>query len=154
MQKSLFPKSGQEAFPAKTSQWREWGLALGLEGDSLDSFMSLLDSLMKVAPALLLSRTCQVSSRPTEEGTSESLFDRWPRSGMVLDGVYLTAGTSESPSHAQESSLSDVIETSSVPEKYFLSPNAAQGIIRRVDRMGRKLFPPLREALEILAQGP
>jgi len=40
-----------------------------------------------------------------------------------------------------------------VPQKYFLSPNAAKGILRRADRMGRSLFPPLREALEILAKG-
>ena len=31
--------------------------------------------------------------------------------------------------------------------------NAAKGIIRRADRMGRNLFPPLRQALEILSKG-
>ena len=38
-----------------------------------------------------------------------------------------------------------------MPERYFLSPNAATGILRRADQMGRNLFPPFRSALEILS---
>jgi DNA (cytosine-5)-methyltransferase 1 len=71
---------------------------------------------------------------------------------MVLDGVCLTAGTSESPNHAKESTLLDVIETGEAPQRYFISPNAARGMMRRTDQMGRSLFPPLRKALEILAK--
>lgn len=153
-QTSLFPTFGQADSPARTSQWREWGRELGLGGDDLDSFLSFLDSLRQVAPELLSSRTCRVSSLPMEAETSESLFKLWPRSGMAWDGGCLTAGTSESPNRGRESSLSDAIVTGEVPQKYFLSPNAARGIIRRVDRMGRNLFRPLREALEILAKDP
>lgn len=114
--------------------------------------MSLLDYLSKVAPELLSSRTFQASSLATEDETSESSFERWPASGMVWGGACLTAGSLESPSHVRESTLSDVIETGEVPQRYFLSPNAARGMLRRVDRMGRSLFPPLRSALEILAK--
>lgn len=153
MQISLFQTSGQEDSHARTSQWREWGLELGLKGKGLDSFMSLLDYLSKVAPELLSSRTFQASSLPTEAKTSESLFKRWPASGILSGGVCLTAGSLESPSHVSESTLSDVIETTEAPPKYFLSPNAARGILRRADRMGRNLFPPLRSALEILSKG-
>jgi DNA (cytosine-5)-methyltransferase 1 len=71
---------------------------------------------------------------------------------MVWDGVCLTAKVSESPNHASESSLWDAIEKGPVPDRYFLSPNAAKGMMRRADRMGRKLFPHLRESLEILAE--
>src|SRR5205823_6449630 len=73
--------------------------------------------------------------------------------GIAWDGVCLIAGTLESPSRVKESILSDVIETSKVQDKYFLSPNAARGMLRRVDQMGRSLFPPLRKALEILSKG-
>lgn len=152
-QTSLFPTCGPEDSLARMSRWREWGRELGLRGQSLDSFTSLLDYLSKASPELLSSRTFQVSSLATEDETSESLFARWPASGILSDGVCLTAGSLESPSHAKESSLSDVIETSEVPQRYFLSPNAARGMLRRADRMGRSLFPPLRSALEILAQG-
>jgi hypothetical protein len=153
MQMYLFQTCGLEDSPAKTSLLREWAHELGLEGSSLDSFMSTLDSLIKVAPELLSSRTSRVSSLATMEGILESSSERWPTSGTAWDGVCLTAVTSESPSHVKESTLSDVIETGPVPEEYFLSPNAARGMLRRTDRMGRSLFPPLRRALEILAEG-
>lgn len=61
--------------------------------------------------------------------------------------------TSESPNDAVESSLRDVLETSPVPAKYFLSQKAAQGILRRAERRGRRLPEPLRTALYSVA-GP
>lgn len=153
MQMSLPLKSGQEDSLVRTSRWRGWGRELGLRGKNLDSFLNLLDYLSKVAPEFSSSRTFQVFSLPTEGETSESSFKRWPASGMTLGGVCLTAGTLESPSHVKESTLLAAIEMGEVPPKYFLSPNAARGMLRRVNRMGRNLFPPLRQALEILAKG-
>ena len=150
-QKSLIPTSGSEAFHAKMSPWLEWASEMGFEESDLDSFMSLLSSLSETAPEFWSSKTFQASCLPTEDETSESLFERWPNSGMASDGVCLTAKTSESPNHGSESSLWDAIEKTEVPETYFLSPNAAKGMMRRADRMGRKLFPHLRESLEILA---
>lgn len=152
MQTSLFPMSGQADSPARTSQWREWAQERGFEGSSLDSFMNMLTLLETDALELFSSRTFRASSAAMEDGTSKSLFERWPTSGILSDGVFLTAGTSESPSRVSESTLLGLIETGEVPDRYFLSPNAARGIIRRADRMGRNLFPPLRQALEILAE--
>ena len=153
MQMYLFPKSGQGDSPVKTSRLREWGRELGLKGKNLDSFLSLLGYLKKDVPEFSSSRTFQVSSLATEEEILKSSYERWPTSGMAWDGVCLTAGISECPSHVSESTLSGAIETGEAPERYFLSPNAARGIIRRSDRMGRNLFPPLRNALEILSKG-
>lgn len=143
---------GLEAFPAKTYRLRAWGLERVFEANSRGS-SSISLGLSKLAARLSsLSRTWQVSSLPTREETSKSLFERWPNSGMVWDGECLTAATSESPNRARESTLLHAIETQSVPERYFLSPNAAKGMLRRTDRMGRTLFPPLRKSLEILAK--
>ena len=152
-QMRLFQTSGPADSRARMSQWREWGLAQGFEGRSLDSFLSLLAYLESAAPEFLSSRTFRAFSLATEDVTSESYSKRWPNSGTAWDGVCLTAATSASPSHAKESSLLDAIETGEVPDKYFLSPNAAKGIMRRTDQMGRRLFPPLRKSLEILAKG-
>ena len=143
-QASLFPTYGQAGSPARMSQWREWGRELGLKGRALDSFLSLLDYLHSTVPEFSSSRTFQASSLRTVDATSESLFKRWPNSGMAWDGVCLTAGTSEFPSHVKESILLDAIETGEVPQRYFLSPNAAKGMLRRADRMGRPLFPPFK----------
>ena len=143
---------GLEDSPAKMSRWLQWGQELALEDENLHSFLSMLDSLEMHAPEFSSSRTFQVSSLATVDETSKSLFARWPNSGMVWDGVCLTARTSESPNHASESILLDAVETGQVPDRYFLSPNAAKGMLRRCDKMGRKLFPPLRKSLEILSK--
>src|SRR5437588_11294640 len=153
MQQSLFPISGLGDSHVKMSRWREWGREQGLKGRALVSFMTLLDYLKRAVPEFLLSKTFRAYYLPTGDETSEPLYERWPTSGIVSDGVCLTAKTSESPSHAVESTLSDVIETGEVPSRYFLSWNAAKGMLRRANRMGRPLFPPLRKALEILSKG-
>ena len=140
-------------FPCQDVSLARMGPRAGLKGKNRDSFLSLLDYLSKVAPEFSSSRTFQVSSLATTEGTSDSFFKRWPASGIVSDGVCLTAGSLESPNLVKESTLSGVIETGSVQPRYFLSPNAARGILRRAERMGRTLFPPLRQALEILSKG-
>ena len=151
-QPSLFPTSGSEDSLARTSLWLAWGRDLDLEGSSLDSFTNFLDWLSSAAPELFSSKTCRAFSLPTREEISSSSYGLWPNSGMAWDGVCLTAKTSESPNLVKECSLWDVIEKGEVPQKYFLSPNAAKGILRRADRMERELFPHLRKALEILSK--
>lgn len=143
--------SGSEDFHAKTSRWQEWATDLGLRGSDQDSFMSLLALLEELAPELCFSKTLQVSLVPTMDEISQQSSGRWPNSGILSDGVCLTAKTSESPNRGNVSTLSGVIETGKVPEKYFLRASAAQGMLRRANRMGRPLFPYLRKALEILA---
>ena len=80
---------------------------------------------------------------------------RWGNWVMAWRGEYLTADGSEFPSGAVACGLSDILETRDVPAKYFLSPKAAAGILRRAERRGRELPQALRAALEALASpGP
>ncbi len=151
-QTSLKLTFGQQDSHARTSRLREWGQDLGFEGASLDSFMSSCGSFEDACQEQLSSRTCTGFSLATEDETSQSYSRRWTNSGMVSHGVCLTAKTSESPSNAVVSTLLPCIETGEVPEKYFLSQNAATGILRRVDRMGRNLPPSFRRSLEILSE--
>ena len=149
--KSPQPTSGSGASPVRTSASPEWDLEADSAAAIPASFSSLLTSLASVAPRLLSSKTLRHSSLPTMEEISQSSYGRWPTSGMAWRGAYLTVDTSASPNQEAESSLSDLLEDPPVPDRYFLSPNAATGILRRADRMGRNLFPPLRSALEILS---
>ena len=151
-QKSQKQMFGQQVFPARTSRWQEWGRDLGFEGASLDCFTNLCASFEDAAREPLSSKTCTAFSLATEDETSPSYSRRWTNSGMVSRGVCLTAKTSESPNSAEESTLLPYIDAGEVPEKYFLSPNAAIGILRRVDQMGRNLPPSFRQSLEILAR--
>nr|WP_296290698.1 hypothetical protein [Limnohabitans sp.] len=149
---SLLPMSGVEDSHAKTFRSQEWDHDQDLLEKELVSFTILLDCLSSTAPELFSSKTLQGFSAHMKEETLPSLPARWPSSGILSDGVYLTANTSEYLNQGSECSLLGVIETGRVHSRYFLNPTAAQGILRRTDRMGRNLFPPLRKSLEGLAQ--
>jgi hypothetical protein len=66
----------------------------------------------------------------------------WPdfqNSGMASPTEFLTLSTSEFPSAAAVSSLSDILETGELPQRYFLSATACKGILRRAERRGKEL---------------
>jgi hypothetical protein len=52
-------------------------------------------------------------------------------------------------------SLSDILETGDVPQRYYLSAKACKGILRRADKRGKELPPQLARALQaVAASGP
>jgi hypothetical protein len=67
---------------------------------------------------------------------------------------FLTLNTSEWPSDAAVCSLSDVLETGELPQRYFLSAKACRGILRRAEKRGKQLPPSLAEALQAVASEP
>lgn len=71
---------------------------------------------------------------------------------MTSPGECWTADTSEYPNEgAVSSSLADVLE-GAVAAKYYLSPKAAAGILRRASRRGRALPHHLEAALMAVVQ--
>jgi len=48
-------------------------------------------------------------------------------------------------------SLSDILETGDVPQRFYLSAKACAGIIRRADKRGKELPPQLARALQAVA---
>ena len=88
----------------------------------------------------------------TPDAISLSYSRRWPTSGFTTSlGECWTADTSECPSDGDaSSSLADVL-LETVPERFFLSPRAAAGILRRAEKRGRELPRALAEALTALA---
>ena len=59
--------------------------------------------------------------------------------------------TGESPREENVSTLSQIL-MANVPEKYYLSQKACQGILRRASARGKELPPLLKAALERQAQ--
>jgi hypothetical protein len=51
------------------------------------------------------------------------------------------------PNGAVVCSLSQVLETGEIPQRYFLSARACAGILRRAEKRGKELPPALRTAL-------
>lgn len=70
----------------------------------------------------------------------------WVQDGRLLTD-FSTRDTGECPSVAVESTLSQILEAN-VPQKYYLSAKACEGILRRAERRGKELPPMLKEALE------
>lgn len=92
---------------------------------------------------------CQV----TEEGILAPSSLRWQNAGMGSPTGFLTLSTSEWHKDAEESLLSDTLEIGDLPERYYLSKTACQGILRRAEKRGKQLPQMLKEALEAVALG-
>ena len=97
-----------------------------------------------------LSRTSLAFYPATEDVTLLSSFVGWSNAGMASPGGYLTLSISESPSDGDACSLSEVLEADAAP-KYYLSPKACRGILRRAELRGRLLPERLRQELERVA---
>ena len=121
-------------------------------------------------------RTSQALSPPTEEMisklSSKQLSELKRKGSRCLrlritdgrkrtyiwetDGAWLTEfstlNTGPSPSEEQESTLSQIL-LAEVPQKYYLSPKACLGILRRASVRGKELPEVLRKALERQADG-
>lgn len=73
-----------------------------------------------------------------------------------MDGAwlteFLTLNTGASPNVEQGSTLSQIL-LAEMPEKYYLSPTACLGILRRASVRGKELPEVLKKALERQAGG-
>lgn len=57
----------------------------------------------------------------------------------------------EWPNDAAVCSLPQILETGQIPQRFFLSPKACSGILRRAEKRGCKLPQKFREAAERVA---
>ncbi len=111
---------------------------------------SITGSLLNSAPPGLSGKMSLGSSLVEAAQTLKRSSGRLPNSGMAWSGQFLTLNTSEWRNGAVVCSLSDILEESPDP-KYSLSAKACLGILRRAEKRGKELPPPLRAALEAVA---
>ena len=86
---------------------------------------------------------------PDKNGLTQT--SSWETDGALLT-EFLTLNIGESPSVADESTLSQIL-IPNAPEKYYLSAKACEGILRRAERRGKTLPPLLKTALEQQIKG-
>jgi hypothetical protein len=98
-----------------------------------------------------VGRTSPVSCQQTTEGRWAPSLEGWGSSGMGSPIECWTLNTSDWPSDGSACSLSAILETGAVPQRFYLSARACQGILRRAERRGKKLPIPLQAALEAVA---
>jgi len=125
----------------------------GLTVTDQDSSESIYDFLTNFTRNGSSSKTSPVSCRLTTDGIMEPSSGRWGNSVIISPDGFWTLNTRESRRDVVESSLSAILEPPGERlRKYFLSPTACQGILRRAAKRGRKLPELLEQALNHVAQ--
>jgi len=135
-----------EEHPAKASQLQDFEKDLLTRGGT--SCSPILPLLQDIAPDGWFGRTSPASCQATEEEILEPSSGRWANSGMGSPTECLTLSTSEWPKDGDVCLLSDTLETGDVPQRFYLSAKACQGILRRAEKRGKKLPSALQVALE------
>jgi len=110
-----------------------------------------LQLLHDISPDGWSGKTSLASCHQTEDGILAPSSQRWGKSGMGSPTAFVTLNISEWPKDASVCLLSDTLETGNVPQRFFLSAKACQGILRRAEKRGKKLPEQLQHALEAVA---
>ena len=165
------------ARPARRSAWRAKGKGWKMREETCRSRSAASQTQLTMfgeetenRRALFCGKTCQESC-PTKATRSGAFLASFPARAVsfsqqgegggtlvvCLDpkeqsrGGCSTPNFSEWPNDAAVCSLWQVLETGSVPKKYFLSVKACAGILRRAERRGKALPTMLLRALEQVA---
>lgn len=101
------------------------------------------DFASKKAPKVQLS---------TFIGRDDAPKIKWSSGGIMVAGRCMMAPVSSSPNKPIKSLFVDALDSVKPSSRYFLSPNAATGILRRVASQDRELFAPLDAALRRLSK--
>ena len=122
------------------------------------SRLPILPSLTAIAPSGFFGRTSPAFCHRGTDGTLAPSSGDWSNSGMGSPIECWTLNTCEwtgldglSLKDAGVSSLSDVLEAGDVPQRYYLTPRACAGILRRAVNRGKDLPQLLARALEAVA---
>ena len=86
------------------------------------------------------------------DGHDQAPKIKWSNGGVMFKGTCLMAAVSPAPKKPVFTRLVDALDKTKPSSRYFLSPNAATGILRRVESQQRTLFGPLDAALRRLSK--
>jgi hypothetical protein len=115
------------------------GKRLGLDDPRGNLALVFLDVVRRSGARWFVYENVPASCLPTADGTLAPSSGQWGNSGLGTATECLTLNTSEFPSGAVACSLSDILETGDLPQRYFLSPKACAGILRRAAKRGKVL---------------
>jgi hypothetical protein len=102
-------------------------------------------------PSGLFGKMSPVSCQLTEDERLEPSSGGWLKSGMGSHTGFLTLNTLECHKDAGVCSLSGILETTGVPQRFYLSAKACAGILRRAEKRGKKMPAMLEGALRSVA---
>jgi len=141
-QLSIFSLAELPASPSPSpDSERDWLIRVATSPSRISQFW------IAIAPPGAVGRTCPASCQVAADGTLVPFSEGWGNSGMGGPTESWTLNTSEWPSAAVVCSLSAILEAGNVPQRYYLTPRACQGILRRAEKRGRELPKALYHAL-------
>jgi hypothetical protein len=117
-----------------------------------NSLLPLQDWLNEFVPSGFSGKTSRASYPAAGVLISQPSKILWSKSGISSPGECLTQDISERPSVVKESFLSDILETGDLPQRYYLSPTACAGILKRGERRKKNIPPVLKMALKAVAE--
>lgn len=123
---------------------RDW---LESEAGCGGNFVGLFESVGRDG---LLSKTFPACYPVAPDATLPRSFAGWSSAGIAAPGGFWMLSISEFPSDGSACSLSEVLETEAAP-RFYLSPVACRGILRRAEKRGARLPQTLLEALAKVA---
>jgi hypothetical protein len=142
--------------PASPSRSQDF--AKGLLTLEATSCLHLVQWLKDTSRGGSSGKTSPESCHLTADGILAPSSGCWQNSGMGLPTAFLTLNTCEwtgldglSLNDDGVCSLSDVLQNGAVPQRFYLSPKACAGILRRAEKRGKTLPPQLQHALEAAA---
>lgn len=112
---------------------------------NIEQFDSLLENYKDFKTPIIINNLNKINFSDT------ALEHKWLRGGLVWNNMCWEANCYPTPAHYVTSNLLPLISANENSEHLYLTPNAAEGILRRVDSQHRTLFRPLRQALENLS---
>ncbi len=119
----------------------------------------ILPLLHDISPAGWSGRMSPVFCPQTTDGILAPSSGGWQNSGMgsptecwTLSSVEHMDTSGRSHNADAVCSLSDILETGDVPQRYYLTARACAGILRRAGKRGKELPRALMLALEEVAQ--
>ncbi len=111
-----------------------------------------------IGPSGWFGRTSPAFCPATADGILAPSSGCWGNSGMGSPTAFLTLNKSEQAASRELSlnggavcSLSDILETGTLPPRFYLTARACLGILRRAGKRGKALPPPLQRALAAVA---
>jgi hypothetical protein len=102
--------------------------------------------VLTLEPCLKASQKPVFQCLKMEDGQMPEWFNA---QSAKLHGECLMLNIGEFPNEERESFLSQILQPpTDVPQKYYLSAKACQGILNRAEKRGKELPAPLKKALE------
>ena len=157
-QESEWDSAEKEAFSRSTlSDWLMSAVRGGLFGKMFPEYSAateakILPNCYRYSPDGKLIRP-QTDGEVSESSSSRPDVSDWRGGCLTCSMSAWTAFRTRYRNAETVCSLSDILETGDVPRKYYLSPKACSGILRRAEKRGKELPKVLEDALRQAARG-